>query len=76
MRRLASFLLLAVLCFSGTGMVYARSSNSPKAQARAARKLQKRQMKANKKFAKAQRKRQQKMFKQSVKKTHYPHHNY
>lgn len=71
-KRIASWILLAVL---GAGLVvpsYADKVPSQKAQLRAAQKMQKRQNKANRKYAKAQRKAERRMIKRDRKNTHLP----
>jgi len=72
MKRLAAFLILAGLCLSSAVPVYARASNSAKAQARASQKAARKQQKALKKYMKAQQKAQRKMAKRDRKNTHYP----
>jgi hypothetical protein len=72
MRRLATFLLLAVLCLSFSAPAGAKNRNTSNDQARAARKMEKKQQKAQRKYAKAQRKAQRKMEKYDRKHTHDP----
>jgi hypothetical protein len=71
-KKIGTCILLAVL---GVGLAvpsYADKVPSARAQARAVRKMQKRQNKANRKFAKAQRKAQKRMIKKDRKNTHLP----
>jgi hypothetical protein len=84
MKRLATTLCLSI-CFLGVCLPASAgttNSHSPYKQNPAyredpaARKAQKKQEKAMKKALKKQTKAQNKMYKQSVKKSHYPKHNY
>jgi hypothetical protein len=71
-KKIGTWVLLVVL---GAGMAlpsYADKVPSPRAQARAVRKMQKRQNKANRKYAKAQRKAERRMIKKDRKNTHLP----
>jgi len=77
MRRLAVFLLAAMLSVGLSIPVQAQYHATPKAvkaQAKADRKAAKKQQKAMKKAAKAQRKAQRKTIKQDKKNTHLPTH--
>ncbi len=76
MKRLASYILLAILSVGASVPAMARPRDSAASQARAARKADKKQQKAQKKYAKAQRKAQRKMLKKDRKNTHYPQHSY
>ncbi|MGP8095237.1 MAG: hypothetical protein ACLP72_18150 [Candidatus Sulfotelmatobacter sp.] len=71
MKRSATFLLLAMLCLGCSIPAGAQTGNA-NAQARAARKMEKKQQKAQRKYAKAQRKAQRKMEKYDRKHTHNP----
>ena len=84
MKRFAATLCLSI-CFLGVCLpAGARTTNSHSPYKQnpayredpAARKAQKKQEKAMKKALKKQTKAQNKMYKQSVKKSHYPKHNY
>ena len=71
MKKLAAFLVLAVLGVGWCGSAYARSKNTY-TQPSDSRKAEKRQQKAQKKYAKAQKKAERKMLKTEKKNTHYP----
>ncbi len=72
MKRIATLILLGILGASCSLPAYADRVPSPKAQAKAIRKTQKRQNKANRKYAKAQRKAERRMIKKDRKNTHLP----
>ena len=76
MKKLAISLFLAVSCLTGSIPVSAQNSHSVYKEDPAARKLQKKYQKDMKKQLKKQKKAQDKMYRESVKKTHYPKHNY
>jgi len=76
MKRLAASVLLAICCLSASVPVSAKTNNPAYKEDRASRRMQKKQEKATKKYYKKQKKAQDKMYKQSVKKSHYPKHNY
>jgi hypothetical protein len=76
MKRLAASLFLAICCLSASVPVNARTSHPAYKQDRAARRAQKKQERAQKKYMKRQKKAQDKMYKESVKRSHYPKHNY
>jgi hypothetical protein len=67
--------MLILLAAMGSALAvpsYADKVPSARAQARAVRKMQKRQNKANRKYAKAQRKAERRMIKKDRKNTHLP----
>ena len=73
------FIVILALAICGANLCVpagARTSNPAYRENPEARKARKRQEKAMKKALKRQRKAQNKMYRQSVKKTHYPKHNY
>jgi hypothetical protein len=77
MRRLAGILCLSVCCLGVCIPVYAGAKNNPAyREDPASRKLRKRYEKDMKKQLRKQKKAQDKMYKESVKKSHYPKHNY
>jgi hypothetical protein len=71
-KKIGTCTLLAVLSLGLAVPGYADKVPSPKGQARAVRKMQKRQNKANLKYAKAQRKAERRMIKRDRKNTHLP----
>jgi hypothetical protein len=75
MKRISAILVLGVLSFGLLLPNIAVAAPSAKSDARAARKMNKRQQKAQKKYMKAQKKAQKKMFKRDVKNTHLPSHS-
>ncbi len=76
MKRLIATTLLALCCFGIAAPVFAKTNNPAYRENPEARKARKKQEKAMKKALKKQKKAQNKMYKQSVKKSHYPKHNY
>jgi len=76
MKRLAATLCLAVCCLGPFIPLSAKTNHPAYREDPAARRAQKKQEKAQKKYMKRQKKAQDKMYKQSVKKSHYPKHNY
>ena len=74
MKRLIALLCLVICC--ATLPVVAKTNNPAYKENSAARKAQKKQQRAMKKAMKKQKKAQDKMYRESVKKTHYPKHNY
>jgi len=74
MNRIGATLLLALLTFGFVVPNQAVAAPSAKSDARAARKMNKRQQKAQKKYMKAQKKAQNKMIKKDRKNTHLPSH--
>jgi hypothetical protein len=77
MKRLVALLCLSICWLSFSVAVFSKTTNNPAYRENpAAHKLQKKQQKAMKKTMKKQMKAQNKMYKESVKKTHYPKHNY
>jgi flagellar basal body L-ring protein FlgH len=75
-KRLIPILCLAICSVSFSVPVAAKTNNPAYRENPEARKAQKKQQKAMKKALKRQKKAQNKMYKQSVKKSHYPKHNY
>ena len=76
MKRLVALLCLSICCVGFSVAVFAKTNNPAYRDDPAANKLQKKQEKAIKKALKKQKKAQDKMYKESVKKSHYPKHNY
>ena len=76
MKRLVALLCLSICCLSFSVVTFAKTNNPAYREDPAARKLQKKQQKAMKKAQKKQKKAQDKMYRESVKKSHYPKHNY
>ncbi len=77
MKRFAAILCLAACCFAVNPSAFAKTNNNPAYRENpAARKARKKQEKATKKALKRQKKAQDKMYRNSVKKSHYPNHNY
>ena len=82
MKKLATILCLSICCLSVCIPADAGTKNNPYRpnpaykEDPAAHKIQKKQEKARKKAMKKQMKAQNKMYKESVKKSHYPKHNY
>jgi uncharacterized membrane protein (DUF106 family) len=74
MKRIGAILILAVLSCGFLLPNMAVAAPSAKSDARAARKMNKRQQKAQKKYMKAQKKAQNKMIKKDRKNTHLPSH--
>lgn len=74
MKRFSAILVLAILSLGFLLPNMAVASPSTKSDARAARKMNKRQQKAQKKYMKAQKKAQKKMIKKDRKNTHLPSH--
>lgn len=74
MRKLPALLLVFVLSASCLLPTYAHARTRSQAQARAARKMQKKQQKAMRKYIKAQQKAQRRMIKRDRKNTHLPKH--
>lgn len=72
MKRLAAFVFLVALCLGCSIVAGAQNRNTSNAQARAARKMERKQQKAQRKYAKAQRKAQRKMEKYDRNHTHDP----
>ena len=72
MKKIAASLLILFALVAGALPAGADRVPSARAQARAVRKMQKRQNKANRKYAKAQRKAQRRMIKKDRKNTHLP----
>lgn len=71
-KKIGTWILLLALGACVSVPSYADKVPSPRAQARAVRKMQKRQNKANRKYAKAQRKAEKRMIKKDRKNTHLP----
>ena len=76
MKRFLAIACLAICSASFSAPAFAKTNNPAYQENPEARKARKKQEKATKKALKKQRKAQNKMFRQSVKKTHYPKHNY
>jgi hypothetical protein len=76
MKRAIALLCLSVCCMSLSLPAVANTNKSAYPETRAQRKAAKKYEKAMKKSLKKQEKAQNKMYKESVKKTHYPKHNY
>ena len=76
MKRLVILLCLSICCLSFSVGVFAKTNNPAYREDPAARKLQRKQAKAMKKAQKKQKKAQDKMYRESLKKSHYPKHNY
>lgn len=76
MKRLAATICLAVLSSSLCIPALGKTTNPAYREDPAAAKAQKKQEKAMKKTLKKQKKAQDKMYRESVKKSHYPKHNY
>jgi hypothetical protein len=76
MKKLIATLFLAVSCSSFCLPALAKTNNPAYREDPAARKARKKQEKAMKKALKKQKKAQDKMYRESVKKSHYPKHNY
>jgi hypothetical protein len=76
MKRLVALLLLSVCCINFSVASSTKTNNPAYREDPAARKIQKKQQKAMKKAMKKQKKAQDKMYRESVKKSHYPKHNY
>jgi len=76
MKKLVATLCLAACCSTLCVSGFAKTNNPAYREDPAARKAQKKQARAMKKALKKQKKAQDKMYRQSVKKSHYPKHNY
>jgi hypothetical protein len=76
MRKLLPLLCLAICCTSFPIVASAQANHAAWPESRADRKARKKFDKAMKKSLKKQIKKQNKMYKDSVKKTHLPKHNY
>ena len=76
MKKLVALLCLSICCLCCSVAVFAKTNNPAYREDPAAHKLQKKQQKAMKKAQKKQKKAQDKTYRESVKKTHYPKHNY
>jgi len=76
MKRFLAIVFLAIGCSSIGVPAFAKTNNPAYQENPEARKARKKQEKAMKKALKKQKKAQNKMYKQSVKKSHYPKHNY
>ena len=76
MKRVAATFCLVVLGCTLCVPILAKTTNPAYREDPAARKAQKKQEKAMKKALKKQKKAQDKMYRESVKKSHYPKHNY
>ena len=76
MKKFIAAVCLAVCCSTLSVSGFAKTTNPAYRENPAARRAQKKQAKAMKKALKKQKKAQDKMYRQSVKKTHYPKHNY
>lgn len=74
MKHISAILILAVLSFGFLLPNMALAAPSAKSDARAARKMNKRQQKAQKRYMKAQKRAQNKMIKKDRKNTHLPSH--
>jgi hypothetical protein len=76
MKRFVAIVCLSICCLSFSATVLAKTNNPAYREDPAARKIQKKQQKAMKKAQKKQKKASDKMYRESVKKSHYPKHNY
>jgi len=76
MKRLVALLCLSICYLSFSVAGFAKTNNPAYRENPAAHKIQKKQQKAMKKAMKKQKKAQDKMYRESVKKSHYPKHNY
>jgi len=76
MKKLAAFILLAILSINCSVPADAQPRTNDTSQTRASQKADKKQQKAMKKYAKAQQKAQRKMLKNDRKNTHYPSHHF
>jgi hypothetical protein len=76
MKRLVALLFLSICCLSFSAASSTKTNNPAYREDPAAHKLQMKQQKAMKKAMKKQKKAQDKMYRESVKKSHYPKHNY
>jgi len=76
MKKAAASLLLALCCCSGIPSALAKTNNPAYREDPAASKIRKKNEKLMKKNLKKQKKAQNKMYRDSVKKSHYPKHNY
>jgi hypothetical protein len=76
MKRIAALLCLAACCCSLNPAAFAKTSNPAYREDPAARKIRKKNEKMMRKNLKKQQKAQNKMYRNSVKKSHYPKHNY
>lgn len=76
MKKSIALLCLSICCTSLSVPAFAKTNKNAYPETRADRKAAKKYEKAMKKSVKKQEKAQNKMYKQSVKKSHYPKHNY